>query len=166
MLFSGHFIIEPMTHTDLVDRLKEMAKGTDADFLQELESIHDDWHTTREFDGQPVGFLSFHRELIKYYKACLKKNGKKIPPAARAKSLHVPYQSWIDGMSVAEEFSQAIENWHNSLHRLHSDLDFLDPRINIHMPFFWSFHQFINNRFSKWMKTNNEKFSDIDHEAV
>lgn len=166
MLFYGYSIIEAMTHTDLVNKLKEMAKGTDSEFLEELESIHDDWHTTREYEGRPVGFLSFHRELIKYYKACLKRNGKKIPKAARAKSLHVPYQTWIDELSSAEVFSQAIENWHNSVHRLHTDPDFMDPRINIHISFFWSFHQFINNKFSKWMKANGEKFADIDHETV
>lgn len=155
-----------MTHTDLIKRLKDMAKGTPDSFLQKLESIHDDWHTTREFEGQPVGFLSFHRELIKYYKACLKKNGKKIPAAAKSKDLHVPYQTWIDRMSTAEEFSQAIENWHNSVHRSHSDPDFMDPRKNIHIPFFWSFHQFLNNKFSKWMKANNETFASLDHEVV
>ncbi len=73
---------------------------------------------------------------------------------------------WIDGLNNPESFSNAIEDWHNSLHRDHPDPKFTDPKKNIYMPDFWKLHQFINNRFTSWMRSNGETFKDIDHSTV
>ncbi|HEX9320390.1 MAG TPA: hypothetical protein VF884_15765 [Nitrososphaeraceae archaeon] len=57
-----------------------MSKGTEKSFLKDLEKIHDNWHRRdRSFEGDPIGFLSFHREKIGYYKKVLRKEVEKLP---------------------------------------------------------------------------------------
>jgi len=127
-----------VTFTGFVNKLTQMSKGTEKSFLKDLENIHDDWHRRgRSFEGDPIGFLSFHREIIGHYKKVLRKEGKKLPkPFGKSQLMH-PYHDWIDGLNNPESFSNAIEDWHNSLHRDHPDPKFMDPKKNIYMPDFW-----------------------------
>ena len=53
-------------------------------------------------------------------------------------------------------FSNAIENWHNGFHNNASWPNFHDPRLNIRDDRFWQFHKFIDNRFKKWLKDNDD----------
>ena len=116
-----------MTFTGFVNKLTQMSKGTEKSFLKDLEKIHDDWHRRgRAFDGDP-----FHREIIGYYKKVLRKEGKKLPKRFGKSQLRHPYQDWIDGLNNPESFSNAIEDWHISLHRDHPDPNFMNPKNNI-----------------------------------
>jgi hypothetical protein len=61
-----------MTYQDYVSKLKDLAKGSHNDFLDEFADIHDQWHkdprvdpNARPFEGTPIGFLSFHKVVIK-----------------------------------------------------------------------------------------------------
>ncbi len=116
-------------------------------------------------NGDLIGFLSFHREIIAYYRRVARREGRRQRPFTKRELMH-PFHAWIDGLGVAESFSEAIEDWHNFLHRDHSDPDFMDPKKNIYMPDFWRLHQFINNRFTNWMRKNKEKYQPLNHSSV
>lgn len=157
-----------MTFQDFINKLKEMSTGNKSTFLGELEGIHDNWHSNRNFEGFPVGFLSFHREIIFYYRRVLRKQGQKLPRAYTLAQLSVlhPYERWIDELDNERIFSQAIENWHNSVHRNHHDPDFMDPKKNIYLNDFWKLHLFLNNRFTRWLRINNVTYQSVNHRNV
>lgn len=157
-----------MTFQDLIDRLKDMSTGNKSSFLGELEEIHDDWHMNGEFEDTRIGFLSFHREIIFYYRRVLRKQGQRLPRAftlAQLSRMH-PYDRWIDDLDNERIFSQAIENWHNSVHRNHHDPDFMDPRKNIYLNDFWKLHLFLNNKFTRWLRRNNITYQNVNHNNV
>lgn len=157
-----------MAFQDFIDKLKEISTGTKGSFLGELEDIHDNWHRNRDFEGSFIGFLSFHREIIFYYRRVLRKHGQKLPRAftlGQLSAMHA-YESWIDGLDNERIFSQAIENWHNSVHRNHHDPDFMDPKKNIYLTDFWKLHLFLNNRFTRFLRTNGIRYQDVNHRFV
>jgi hypothetical protein len=157
-----------VTFQDLIDKLKEMSDGNKTSFLEELEDVHVNWHLNRNFEGFPIGFLSFHREVIFYYRHVLRKQGQKLPSPFTLKQLlgiH-PYERWIDASDTPRIFSQAIENWHNTVHRSHHNPDFMDPRKNIYLVDFWRLHLFLNNRFTNWLSRNNIRYQDVNHRTV
>lgn len=157
-----------MTFQDFIDKLKDLSTGNKSSFLGELEDIHDNWHTNRDFDGSTIGFLSFHREIIFYYRRVLRRQRQKLPRAFTLAQLSVmhPYESWIDELDNERIFSQAIENWHNSVHRNHHNPDFMDPKKNIYLTDFWKLHLFLNNRFTRWFRTNGIRYQDVNHRFV
>lgn len=157
-----------MTFQDLIDTLRQMSTGNKNSFLSELEDIHDNWHSNGEFDGSLIGFLSFHREIIHYYRIVIRKQGQRLPRAFTLRQLSTmhPYERWIDDLDNPRIFSQAIENWHNSLHRNHHDPDFMDPRKNIYQADFWKLHLFLNNKFTRWLRRNSIRYQNINHRIV
>jgi hypothetical protein len=86
-----------------------------------------------------IGFLSFHHEVLGVYQA------RYLPTLAPGAMAHpVPaYRPAIDNSPDVLTFSQALEDWHSSVHRNSKKytVDFADPTKNIYMPRFWQFHK-------------------------
>ena len=155
--------------TSLRNRLATISAGSKADFLAKFAPIHQSWHMsemmgTPKFNGKPIGFLSFHHEALAVYQG---KYAKTLAPGAMAHTLPA-YRSVIDNATDVLTFSQALEDWHNSVHRNAKKYgaDFADPMKNIYMPRFWQFHKFINNKFADWLTAHGMTYDEVDHTSI
>lgn len=153
-----------------------ISQGTVDDFYDEFSTVHATWHQWESltgigrFNGENIGFLSFHAEVIYYYGQVLDRNGIARPTALS--NLLPPYDNRIDGIQDPWNFSRSIEGWHNGVHRnvvsnggIYPDQLF-DPRENIKMRLFWGLHLFINLKFTQWMTNNNINYDDLEHTIV
>jgi hypothetical protein len=91
----------------------------------------------------------------------------KLTPGTMAKT-SPPYRPVIDQATDAIQFSNAIEGWHNLVHRntKRYGAAFSDPRKNIYMRRFWQFHTFIDGKFQAWLVAQSETYDALDHTAV
>jgi hypothetical protein len=154
------------------DRFGSIVNFSRGTFLNRLAGIHVQWHMSNEVDGSLIGFLSFHREMIKYNRWNLANND--LRPMRMAFNFSeiveiMPWDSSILNASSARGFSRSVERWHNIFHNSAAEAgwtDFEDPRLNIRDSRFWRFHKFLNNRFSQWLRENDLRYSEIDHDSV
>ena len=151
-------------------KLATISAGTEANFLNSFKTIHSTWHMAEmmsgagTFGGKPVGFLSFHREVISVYIAKFKP-GLAPGPMAHASP---PYRAVIDNAPDVFQFSNAIEGWHGRVHNNAKKYgpDFAAPKKNIFMPRFWQFHKFIDGKLQGWLDHNQQAYADVDHTVV
>ena len=151
------------------DRLKGIANSSRNSFLSDLADIHVEWHQTRAVDGSPIGFLSFHREMIKYNAKNRKNNGLSPVPKAFSISFINSIEAWdpaLTNEASPTNFSGQVESWHNAFHNSAGWPDFHNPRLNIRDDRFWQFHKFIDGRFNGWLKKRNRKYLNINHNSV
>jgi len=151
--------------TILRNELQMLSDGTTKEFLDEFAPIHVEWHASRDFDGDPIGFLSFHHEVVEAYVALLRKHHEPVQKAMRKPK--PPYRKHIDTLTDPESFSNALEDWHNSVHMnpIYPP-DFMDPAKNVYMNLFWKFHTLIDDKFMAWIKKNHIKYEDVNHIVV
>jgi len=162
--------IEPVVN-DLRQWLQLTSTSTTNLFLQAFEEVHYDWHWDASntgrgtFQGSPIGFLSFHHEVVQVHNQLVRRNGEPLPTAWT--NPRPPYDTRIDNQRDPESFSLWIENWHN---RVHTNpiypTQFLDPRQNIYMFLFWRLHQLVEDKFMAWLRNNSISYDDVDHTAV
>lgn len=129
-------------------------------YLSDFELIHDYWHRTNRF----LGFLSFHRTVIATLKIAMNDAGMNLPGPW---TTQIPaYDTSIDSITSAEDFSLAIEMWHNRVHNNSDYAELMDPRTNIYTYRFWGLHMLIDKKFTEWLSNNNTQFEDVDHNRV
>ncbi len=157
-------VTEPVL-TNLRQELQTISAGTTQQFLDEFSPIHVEWHNRRDFNGDNIGVLSFHHEVILAHADLLTRNGE--PVQGEMRRPRPPYRGSIDVQPDAESFSNAIEDWHNSVHMnpIYPE-DFMDPAVNIYMDIFWQFHTLIDNKFTAWLSANGMNYDDVDHTVV
>src|SRR5258708_14698380 len=92
-------------------------------FLKKLGPIHNNWHVAHNSGVAQTGFLLFHWELIKRFKAV---DGPSyfggVTPFTTAQldsfqahdDVNVPIAA--GSMTDLEEFSSQLEDWHNNAH--------------------------------------------------
>lgn len=168
-LFKKLMAIEPVL-SDLRKELEKISASTKANFLKKFAKIHNEWHMaemntgTGTFHGSPIGFLSFHHEVVAVYTTKYKAD---LSPGPMAKT-SPPYKHKIDNALEATSFSSEIEGWHNLVHRniKKYGANFANPTKNIYMDRFWQFHKFIDGRFENWLQSHSIKYEDVDHTQV
>ncbi|MBI3416220.1 MAG: hypothetical protein HY043_13070 [Verrucomicrobia bacterium] len=156
--------------TNLRTKLATISAGTEQQFLDSFKTIHNTWHMAEmmsgagTFGGKPIGFLSFHHEVISVYIAKFKPG---LAPGPMAKT-SPPYKKVTDLAPDAQQFSNTIEGWHGRVHNNAAKYgpDFADPKKNIYMPRFWQFHKFIDNKFQSWLAAHQQSYGDVDHTVV
>jgi hypothetical protein len=156
---------------DLRQWLQSVSGSTTDRFLHAFEEIHFEWHFAESnigrgtFQGSPIGFLSFHHEVVLVHNDLLRRNREPIPTAMS--NPRPQYDPRIDAQPDPESFSLWIENWHG---RVHTNPiyppEFGDPRQNIYMFMFWQFHQLVEDKFMDWLQNNNISYDDVDHTVV
>ncbi len=148
-------------------KLATISAGTKDDFLAGFGPIHRRWHMAEmdsgvgTYRGKPIGFLSFHHEVLAVYRDRLAPRltaGRMAHPAP-------PYRPSIDTQPDILSFSPALEDWHNGVHRNTAKYgaDFADPMKNIHLTRFWQFHAFIDARFQAYLHNAGITYDDLDH---
>lgn len=160
--------IEPVV-SNLRNELNTIAT-TKTNFLKKFAKIHKDWHMsemntgTGLFKGSPIGFLSFHHEVLAVYESKFKPG---LSPGPMAKT-SPPYDTSIDNVHDAAHFSSDLEGWHNLVHRNTTKygVNFSNPTKNIYMAKFWEFHKFIDGKFMDWLQSHSIKYEDVDHTQV
>ncbi len=153
-------VIEPVV-VDLRKTLDTMSSGAKKKFLDAFGKVHMRWHMTRTFKGSPIGFLSFHHEVVTVY---VNKYAPQLAPGPMANP-NPPYPAWIDSLTETVQFSNSLEGWHNTVHRTIGGA-FADPTKNIYMKRFWQFHKFIDEKFQNWLQARNTTYDDVDHTEV
>jgi len=151
----------------LIKALDKISKpGTPvATFLKKLGPIHTKWHTAHNSGTGKSGFLLFHWELIKRFKAVggpAHFGGVTPFTTADFVSFSAPYDVNVTvtkkNLVRLEEFSSDVELWHNNAHMavgmaFHKNL--MNPKTNVRLVQFWKLHYFINDRFE-------EKLADFE----
>lgn len=151
------------------DRFQQFVSASRRSFLGNLADVHVEWHDTRAINGSPIGFLSFHREMIKYNAKNRKRNNLSAVPRAFTLSFVNSVSPWdrsLMNINNPANFSTGVERWHNIFHNSAGWTDFHDPRLNIRDDRFWQFHKFIDNRFNKWLKDRGLAYQNVDHRIV
>ena len=122
-------------------------------FLNGLSPIHVAWHSL------PVshGFLLFHWEVIKQFKAVggpAQFGGVTAFTTTQLSNFGALYNVNVtvaQGDTAAlRGFSADIQNWHNDAHmriQMATGLNMMNAGTNIYLREFWQLHYFINTRF-------------------
>ncbi len=137
-------------------------------FLQLLSPLHAQWHAVPS-RARRVGFLLFHWHVIEHFQALGLENQMGVQPdtvadfsAPGGRFRAADWAASMDGVADAttlaelEEYSQAIEAWHNDAHMVIGQvtgLDMMDPRANVFFTEFWNLHFFINARFEEQLRS-------------
>jgi hypothetical protein len=134
--------------------LDDMSNDHPLNFLSRLAPVHRRWHGI-SFALRPVGFLTFHREVIGAFRSSLDSvgSGGLFPMAWDDPSY--PYDANLDAIDDLRQFSNAIEGWHNIIHMQFPVAGFADPERNIYMRRFWSLHRLIDDKFGECLDRNN-----------
>jgi hypothetical protein len=162
-------VIEPVVD-NLRQELQLITNGTKTKFLGRFATIHSKWHMDEmmtgsgTFRGSTNGFLSFHHEVLTVY---ISKFDTTLTAGPMANT-SPPYRPVIDSISKSVQFSNALEGWHNLVHRNTRKYgrNFSDPKKNIYMKRFWQFHKFIDDKFQSWLSNNQLTYDDMDHTLV
>ena len=128
-------------------------------FLNQLESIHENWHR-RTFNARALGFLSFHWFVIESFRNArcpsLWAGGVRAFRRVDFTYFGWPYnvtnRAQSNDIDSLASFSLEIESWHNDAHMAIGQQfgitdDMMNPRVNIYYREFWRLHYFINDRF-------------------
>ena len=127
-------------------------------FLNGLAPIHVTWHST------PVshGFLLFHWEVIKHFKAVgvpAQFGGVTAFTTTQLSGFGAPYDVNVTvtqgDLAGLRAFSAAIENWHNGAHmsiQAATGLNMMNAGTNIYLREFWRLHYFINAQFERKLR--------------
>ncbi len=151
--------------------LVSLSSGTKKKFLDGFAPIHVKWHMAEmspsglgTFKGSPIGFLSFHHEVISVYRA---KFAPGLTPGTMA-TTSPPYRPLVDSLTDPGQFSHGIEGWHGLVHlnAKKYGVAFGDPNKNIYMKRFWEFHEFIGEKFTAFIKRNKLNYDTLDHVTV
>ena len=127
-------------------------------FLNGLSPIHVAWHSL------PVshGFLLFHWEVIKHFKAVggpAQFGGVIAFTATQLSNFGAPYNVAVTvaqgDLAALSAFSVAIQSWHNGAHmsiQMATGLNMMNAGTNIYLREFWQLHYFINARFESKLR--------------
>lgn len=137
-------------------------------YLQLLSPLHAQWHAipTR---ARRIGFLLFHWHVIEHFKALGLEAIMNVqadtvadftPPGGKFSM--ADWAAIMDGvgdsttLTELEDYSQAIEGWHNEAHMAIGQvtgLDMMNPTVNVFFTEFWNLHYFINTRFEEQLRS-------------
>ncbi len=134
--------------------------GTSAtQFLKKLGPIHNNWHGAHNGGTAQTGFLLFHWELIKRFKAVggpAHFGGVTPFTTQQLAGFNATYDVTAavhkGDVPSLENFSSDLEMWHNNAHMaigmaIHKNL--MNPKTNVKLVQFWQLHYFINDRFEQ-----------------
>jgi len=179
-------VIEPVFAT-LRETLQSFEGGTDGEWKTQFGFIHDEWHdpgsriqvplprleglpsshSIGTFQGQTVGFLSFHHEAIASLNNVRRSNGMAPYRPLSLERIGHPFPNEYYQFGDPHIFSFLVESWHNGIHRdPRFGPEFLDPAHNVHMDVFWQFHQAVENIFMTYLRNRGLAYEDVNHEVV
>lgn len=128
-------------------------------FLNGLGPIHFAWHT----NARSHGFLLFHWEVIKQFKAVgapAQFGGVTAFKASDLTNFGAPYNVSVTvakgDVAALRNFARVIEQWHNNAHEqimMATGLDMMNPTTNLHLREFWRLHYFINAKFEAKLRS-------------
>jgi len=178
--------------TELRNYLQSISRGSIINFESAFASKHMKWHVAENrsgigtFNDHPIGFLSFHHEVVSARNRLCEKlgatpnpiwRGENNPPGTPAGPYPAYPGTWIkrrfgnepplSALSDPHIFSQYFETWHNEVHsnEMYPE-QFGDPQTNVHMPLFWSWHALIEETFLTWLASKGFTYDGIDHANV
>lgn len=128
-------------------------------FLNGLGPIHFAWHT----NARSHGFLLFHWEVIKQFKAVgapAQFGGVTAFKASDLANFGTPYNVSVTvakgDVAALRNFARMIEQWHDNAHEqimMATGLDMMNPTTNLHLREFWRLHYFINAKFEAKLRS-------------
>lgn len=149
--------------TDFVAEMDQLVNASNGDwrvFIRRLGPLHARWHTEHNGGQATLGFLLFHWELVKRFKAIGADRGLgglsgiQAYSEAQLANFGAPYnvtdQVAPGDATGLEHFSGDVEAWHNDAHMqvgMATGHNLMNPRTNVRRPEFWRLHLFINDRF-------------------
>jgi hypothetical protein len=174
---------------DLRDFLQGISNDSIIHFESGFANRHMTWHLTRKFENNPIGFLSFHHEVVQARNSLVKKLGANPSLPWRGKNDPIPglpdgpnpkYPgTWItkifkdpnppplNSIKEPSQFSAYFEEYHNEVHSNHNyPAQFGNPQVNVYMELFWCWHALVEEIFFDWLNNNDLKYDEIDHEII
>ena len=148
-------------------KLASMSGGTLNSFLRQLVPIHVEWHASGSFAGEPIGFLTFHHELLAAYEALRHREGKS--PVQRLNMQKAGLEGHFDESDLAQESSPRFVAMILNVgpHSLaHSKLEIMNHATGIFSEPFWEIHRYMDEVFERWLKEHGMTYEDVDHRWV
>jgi hypothetical protein len=171
--------------------LRSISNASVIHFESGFANVHMAWHRSRMYNGKPIGFLSFHHEVVTARNALIRKQGGTPPLPWRGKNnppgdpplpagpLPRYPGTWIqtrlrdrnplplNNISDPQKFTRYIETWHDEVHSnpVYPG-QFGNPSVNIHMRLFWNWHALIEQLFFNWMRNQNLTYDSVDHKIA
>jgi hypothetical protein len=140
--------------------LDDMSAQHPLTFLRRLAPVHLRWH----MGALPIGFLTFHKEVLVAFTASLDTVGAAglLPPPWDEPEF--PYDESLDNINDLRQFSRRIEQWHNIVHTRWPEPDFADAQRNIYLRSFWALHRLVDQKFDLCLERNDISFAQLDQD--
>ncbi|HWP65756.1 MAG TPA: hypothetical protein VNO26_07580 [Candidatus Limnocylindria bacterium] len=132
-----------------LDQIALAHAGDPLGYLWEFAPVYAWWHRERARGAQPIGFLTFHRLVIRSFRRSFPGGWIPVQPSSM---LPFPLALADQGAAVGDldalaAYSADLEAWHHGVHRL---IDaFGAPERNVLARAFWEFHVFLDQQFAQ-----------------
>jgi hypothetical protein len=140
-------------HLDLRLYLEEVPQthaGDPLGYLWEFGPVYAWWRRERALDLQTVGFLTFHRLVIRSFRRTFPGGWIPVQPASMLPfpSVLAERAGAVRDLGTLQECSADLEGWHHGVYRAVGD-SLATPERNLFGRAFWEFHIFLDLQFSR-----------------
>jgi len=139
-------------HLDLRLYLDQVALTHPSDplaYLWEYAPVHAWWWRERNRDRQPLGFLTYHRLLIRSFRRTFPGAWIPVQPASLVPFpiLLAEEASSLRDLDTLQRYSGDLESWSRGVHHTFGG-SVRDRERSIFERWFWEFHVFLDSQFS------------------
>jgi len=131
-----------------LERVAQTHAGDPLGYLWEFGPVYAWWRHERARDAQTIGFLTFHRLVVRSFRRTFPGGWIPVQPSSL---LPFPIVLAEQGTAVRDfdalvAFSADLEAWHYGVHRAIDT--FGTPERNVLVRAFWEFHVFLDLQFA------------------
>ena len=133
-----------------LDQVAQTHAGNPLAYLWEFGPVYACWRSELEHDRQSIGFLTFHRLVIRSFRRTFPGAWIPVQPSSM-----VPFPGMLADQAGAVrdvealiEYSRNLEAWYHGVHRVLGDPTGR-PERNLLLRGFWEFHIFLDLQFAR-----------------
>ena len=131
-----------------LDQVAQTHAGDPLGYLWEFGPIYAWWRRDRARDVQTIGFLTFHRLVIRSFRRTFPGGWIPVQPSSMLPFPIVLAEqaATVRDFEALAAFSSDLEAWHHGVHRAIDT--FGTPERNVLVRAFWEFHVFLDLQFA------------------
>jgi len=140
-------------YLDLRFYLEQVAQthaGDPLGYLWEFGPVYAWWRRERAQNLQPLGFLTFHRLVIRSFRRTFPGGWIPVQPSSILPfpTLLADQAGTVRDLVTLQECSADLEGWHHGVHRAIGEGSGT-PERNVFVRAFWEFHVFLDLQFAR-----------------
>lgn len=133
-----------------LDQVAQAHAGNPLAYLWEFAPVYACWRWDREHDRQAIGFLTFHRLVIRSFRRTFPGGWIPVQPSSMLPfpTMLADQAGEVRDVAALTAYSADLEAWHHGVHLVLGDAAGA-PERHLLQRGFWEFHLFVDLQFSR-----------------